>query len=380
MNFNGEDLLFETLRQNGFFINNDVSEYSLVVRQRKLLFTTRSKTLKVVILPTTSCNANCSYCIGMNNPIANMTYETAERVVDYIVKNSESYENIKFDWYGGEPLLKQDLITFICDVIRYRLPHINYSSVITSNLVCFNDNTLKQAIQSWHLQKINITIDGNEKEHNIRKGYLNSAFNGYRHTLNCICKILEKQIHVFCRYNIDRNNIKQLRAVLKDLKPFFNDENFYFFISPLRGADCYEEFYQITEYNNLFYTTGIMLNEAGIHNVIDSFVPKWGYGCCLAKSKHSIVIGPNGALYRCNLDDLIESNTTGTVYRGLEKNNVYQKFLSLELDECCVNCVFLPICHGGCPIQARNASKSNCQCNKFKFKIEAISRLLEKYY
>lgn len=380
MNFEKETILFEALHNNGFFINKNIDEYSLMVRHRQAIFSAGSKTLKVVILPTTGCNAQCSYCIGRNNPIANMTHDIANKAIDYIVERAIEYENIKFDWYGGEPLLMQELITLICDEVHHRLPHINYSSVITSNLVCFEDETLKQAILSWHIQKINITIDGNEKEHNVRKGYLNPGFNGYKHTLNCIRKILDMQIKIFCRFNIDRNNFHQLNSVLEDVKPFFADKNFYFFISPLRGGDWHEEFYQTDEYNELFYKTGVILNEAGVHNAIDSFVPKFQNGFCLAKSEHSIVIGPDGSLYRCNLDDLVKTNATGSVFSGLEKNDNYHKFISLELDEPCKKCIYLPVCQGGCPIQKKYTSRSNCQCDKFRYKIEAISHLLAEYY
>ena len=380
MSFSGEELLFETLCKNGFFINKNIDEYSLMVRQRRAIFSAVPKTLKVVILPTTGCNARCSYCIGVDNPIANMTYDTAKKAIEYIVERAREYDNIKFDWYGGEPLLRQELISFICDEVHRKLPHVNYASVITSNLVCFNDETLKQAIQSWHIQKINITIDGDEYEHNVRKNYLQSEFNGYKHTLDCIRSILDKQIKIFCRYNIDRNNTHQLSGVLEELKPFFTDKNFYFFISPLRGDDCHEEFYHTDEYNDLFYKTGVILNKAGVHNVIDSFVPKFKNGFCLAKSEHSIVIGPDGAFYRCNLDDLVKSNTTGSVYSGLKKNDIYYQFSCLELDVPCKECVYLPICQGGCPVQKKNTSKSNCQCDKFKFKVEAIASLLAEYY
>lgn len=380
LNFKDNENLFDGLLKNGFFINKNIDEYSLMVRRRQAMFSARPKTIKVVIMPTTDCNARCYYCIGMDNPVASMTYDTANKVIDYIVERAEGYENIKFDWYGGEPLLKRDLITYICDAVHQRLPNVHYSSVVTSNLACFDNDTLKQAIQNWHIQKINITIDGNEKEHNARKSYVNHNINGYKHTLDSIRNILEKQIMIYCRYNIDKNNVNQLSSVLCDLKPFFTDKHFYFFISPLRGEDCHEEFYSTKEYNKLFYKTGVILNEAGVHNAIDSFVPKCANGFCLAKSEHCIVIGPNGALYRCNLDELVASNATGSVFNGLEKNQIYNRFTNLELDGECKDCCYLPICQGGCPIQDKNSSNSNCKCNKLKFKIEGISRLLAEYY
>ncbi|MCM1009087.1 MAG: SPASM domain-containing protein [Ruminococcus flavefaciens] len=372
--------LYEVLYQNAYLINDGIDEYSLIIRHRLAIYKNKSETLKVVILPTTNCNARCEYCIGVNNSIETMSQQTANSTVDFLVEKTKGYNRIKFDWYGGEPLLKSDMITYICEEIRRRLPHITYSSVLTSNMACFNEKILEQAITSWHIQKINITIDGNEKEHNLRKRYSNPTINGYVHTLDCIRKILDKNITVYCRYNVDKTNEHYLKEVLQDVKRFVNDKNFYFFISPLRGPDRHSDFFRLEEYNRLFYDTGKILNEAGIHNSIDSFVPKYKSGFCLAKSEHCVVIAPNGLIYRCNLDDLDGINSTGSVDAGILTNDIYNSFINPSVEKECAECKFLPMCQGGCPIQAKFASGSNRQCNKFKYKMEAIARILSEYY
>lgn len=372
--------LYEVLYLNAFLINNRIEEHSLIIRHRQAIYKNKAETLKVVVLPTTSCNAGCEYCIGMNNPIETMSQQTANSVVDFLVEKAKGYNCIKFDWYGGEPLLKSDTITYICEEIHHRLPNISYSSVITSNMTCFDEKILELAIKIWHIQKINITIDGNEKEHNLRKRYSNSTINGYVHTLDCIRKILDKNIMVYCRYNIDKDNEHYLKEVLQDVKQFVKHNNFYFFISPLRGFDKYGNFFRLEEYNRLFYETGKLLNETGIHNSIDSFVPKYKCGFCLAKSVHCVVIAPNGLLYRCNLDDLDGTNSTGSVYDGIFQNDIYNSFIDSGVEEECERCQFLPMCQGGCPVQAKFASGSNRRCNKFKYKLEAVARLLWEYY
>lgn len=372
--------LFDAMHRNGFFVKKETDEYSLIAQYRHKISARIPKTVKFVILPTTNCNAQCKYCIGMNNRQLTMTAATIEKTIEYIVTVAANYENIKFDWYGGEPLLGHATITHICEEIKCRLPNIKFSSVITTNIACFNDNLLQTAIDSWHIRKVNITIDGIEEEHNSRKKYVNHTLNGYKHTIEYIGKLIEQNISVFCRFNIDKNNVNQLAAVINDIRPFLKSQSFYFFVSPLRGDNTHIEFYKTKEYNALFYDTGVVLNENGVHNIIDSFVPKALQGFCLAKSEHSFVIGPNGNLFRCNLDDLIDDNSTGSVYSGLNKNDVYQQFVGLKLDKKCVDCKFLPICHGGCPIEAKFASDSNCQCTKFRFKLDATAKLLARYY
>lgn len=372
--------LFKELRDNGYFVKKGTDELAIQEKHRKQMGDAQTNTLKVVILPTTACNANCRYCIGENNQKQSMSVATAHKVAEYIAGASKDYNSIRLDWYGGEPLLKKDLITLICKELKERVPDKKYSSVITSNLSLLEDRDFEETVKIWNIQKINITIDGTEKEHNYRKSYSQKGFNGYLHTLKCIRTFLSHGIRVFCRFNIDRDNIDQLTNVVAAIKEFSNDELFYFFVSPLRGDDCHDEFFSVDEYESVFYRSGTALNELGIHNAVDSFVPKAMQGFCLAKNKNCFVIGPSGNLYRCNLDDLSDSNSVGTVFEGAKRNAIYEVYMNLGLDTECKTCRFLPICQGGCPVQDKYKSSSNTKCDKFKFKIKAISRLLVQYY
>ena len=380
MDFSENTEFFESLRENGFFVDVCVDELELMCKQRENMSSNVSQMMKVVIMPTTDCNARCRYCIGSSNKRIKMTLDTARQVVNYIVERAANYKSIRFDWYGGEPLMESDVITYICEEVNKRLPDKAYSSVITTNLALFDENLLKKAVDIWHIKKVNVTIDGTEQEHNARKNYLNRTLNGYRHTLECIRILLDNDINVFCRFNIDRNNEGELPRVLDELQQFNGHNLFYFFVSPLRGSDCHSEFYATSEYNELFFKTGELMHEKGFKNAIDSFVPKVALGFCVAKNKNCFVVGPTGELFRCNLDDLDQETATGNVVEGLDKNAAYNTFIDLKLDERCTTCRYLPICQGGCPTEKKFQSSSNDQCLKFKFKTNAISKLLVDYY
>lgn len=380
MDFSKNIELFESLRENGFFVDMYEDEFKLMCKQRENMASNVSQMMKVVIMPTTDCNARCRYCIGSHNKRVKMTLDTAKQVVDYIVDRAGDYTSIRFDWYGGEPLMEADIITYICEEISNRIPDKAYSSVITTNLALFDETLLKKAIDVWHIKKVNVTIDGSEQEHNARKNYVDKGLNGYRHTLECISNLLNNDVSVFCRFNIDRNNEGELPHVLDELKQFHGHKLFYFFVSPLRGSDCHSEFFATSEYNELFYKTGKLMNEKGFKNAIDSFVPKVALGFCVAKNKNCFVVGPSGELFRCNLDDLNQKTATGNVIDGLDKNAAYNTFIDLKLDAKCTTCRYLPICQGGCPTEKKFQSLSNDQCLKFKFKTNAISRLLVEYY
>ena len=137
-NFLNDNVLFEILKAEGFCVSYKVDEYVIMKKYRETISKQRSKMMKVVILPTTNCNARCQYCIGKNNKSENMSIETAEQSVKYIVDIAQNYESIRYDWYGGEPLIKEDIITYICEEVKKKLPNILFSSVITTNLSLFD--------------------------------------------------------------------------------------------------------------------------------------------------------------------------------------------------------------------------------------------------
>lgn len=71
---------------------------------------------QVVLEVTENCNLRCDYCIYQNSfsgfrdfSPRSMSEETAIKAIDYILKNSYRDE-IYVGFYGGEPLLKFDLI------------------------------------------------------------------------------------------------------------------------------------------------------------------------------------------------------------------------------------------------------------------------------
>ncbi|MDR3217074.1 MAG: SPASM domain-containing protein [Clostridiaceae bacterium] len=378
--FSEDSQIYSLLKENGFFVGKDVDEAAILSRHRVTMQNTASETMKVVILPTTECNARCRYCIAQKNQRIDMTLATAEKTIEFITKASHGYKNVSFNWYGGEPLLKHKLITMMCKEFKLKVPEINYTSVITTNLVLFNDEILDSAVTNWHIRKINITFDGAEQEHNSRKKYLDKTFNGYKRTVQHIEKLLAKGINVHCRFNVDKNNINDLSIILHDIKHFLENELFFFFVSPLRSEDNVNDYFPTLEYNEMTYITNSLLIKNGVVPPVDSLVPKLLTKFCLAKSKDALVIGADGAIYRCNLSQLNGANATGSVSKGVVKNEVYNDFMSIELQQECFACKFLPICQGGCLEQRKNISETNSPCNKFIFKIAAISKILTEHY
>lgn len=84
----------------------------------------------ITFIVTEDCNLICKYCylVGKNE-INKMNFETAKKVVDYILSNdsiSEEMDAVVWEFIGGEPLMEIELIDKICDYIKQQMFLLNH--------------------------------------------------------------------------------------------------------------------------------------------------------------------------------------------------------------------------------------------------------------
>ena len=91
---------------------------------------------EITFIVTKDCQLACKYCylVGKNSK-EEMSFDVAKESVDYILKHEYddffATESVVWDFIGGEPFLRIDLIDKICDYIKqemYRLNHHWFNS------------------------------------------------------------------------------------------------------------------------------------------------------------------------------------------------------------------------------------------------------------
>ncbi len=66
---------------------------------------------KIVILTITeACNLKCTYCFETKKTKKVMSLDVAKDAIKYAFENSDDFDEIEFDLFGGEPTLHKDLI------------------------------------------------------------------------------------------------------------------------------------------------------------------------------------------------------------------------------------------------------------------------------
>ena len=219
----------------GFLTKDDDSElFKLDVIRNRSAYAS-SDAINITIYPTQECNARCFYCFENGEKRKPMTQETAEKVVEYIIKNVTESDEVVFRWFGGEPLVGDRIIDYITEnVDKHFGGKLKFSSIITTNGFNISDDLIKRAKEKWHAKKFHVTIDGYAEEHNRRKNYCDKSVDAYQKLLVDMSKLIEAGIFVVCRFNLDKNNITQLDDILHDLEQFKDSDLFYIHTTTLR--------------------------------------------------------------------------------------------------------------------------------------------------
>ena len=101
---------------------------------------------------------------------------------------------------------------------------------------------------------------------------------------------------------------------------------------------------------------------------------------CGADSTRSIVIAPDGALYKCWNDIGIKEYSIGNINEAEPQySERYYDYMMYDAtaDERCKDCKILPICMGGCP--HRRMDNSPARCSLFKVYIENYLNKATRY-
>ncbi len=115
------------------------------------------------------CNLNCTYCFEKcksASPEKQMSLETVQKIIlkeADVVRNSNNYDSLKLDIFGGEPFLRFELIKELCDWVWRIVTDIKVEVYITTNGTLFTPEC-KAWIRS-NRQRISIcmSVDGDSE-------------------------------------------------------------------------------------------------------------------------------------------------------------------------------------------------------------------------
>ena len=361
--FEYDNELCSELVSNGILIPFYANEKQQIDKKRAK-YILENNTSSFRILPTWRCNARCYYCYEYNRNI-DMDKETAQQVIEYIVsKSANKYVNVQ--WFGGEPLLNIEIIDYITDQLTQRLGNRFSSSMIT-NASLVDENIAEKMKEKWNLQSVQVTLDGTKEEYERRKNYsFIGSFDKVMENIDIMCS---KGIKIFIRINYDNNNYRDILKLIDILsQKYSNINNVFVYAHPIfesikcsfTGIATVDIWRQI---NDKLISSGFLNNK----KVFDLSLRSGKCSACQSESGY--VIDPEGKIFKCTMATNNDKECIGTVWSGEENIVSLDRWCDIGLKHECEECIFLPLCQGGCKAGELGYSSEWCFMSNDKMKI-----------
>lgn len=355
-----------------------------------------SRRVNATIIPSYMCNLRCAYCYEGSKTGSKqcMVPEYAAGIENALKVLLEEHraDRLQLTLLGGEPLLAAHK-PFYNELFR-RLAELNCKTkvVCITNGVSVPDY-LPELLR-WGVKDFQITIDGAEKTHNIRrKAASGLEFNSFHAACRSIGLLLGNNCSVSMRVNIDESNLNDLpeleQVILKN--KWQNNPGFSSYLYPVSENGCNSNMCYAPEAELVNKVLDVLKNKcvAGIFrprfhglDFVDACLasrpaaPRFNF--CSA-SKNQYVFDPSG-LYTCwwgvsNPVFSIGSHSDKGYDIDWGKAAACHGRNIAEIPKC-RKCRYKYICGAGCAYKAlaNNGKFMTGNCAEFKAIIEAYVR------
>lgn len=328
-----------------FLVPVDFDEKVLVDKLRYIIkkMTIRDGINGYTIMTTTNCNARCFYCYQADYPHINMSKETADNLVNFMLKHKSDRE-LALAWFGGEPLVGIERINQICEKLQAN--RVRYVSSMISNGYLFTEEMVKLAISTWKLDTIQITLDGTASIYNNTKAYIHNDPNPYIRVIKNIGLLADHGVRVGIRLNLGQHNRKDLEEVMNELyvlrKKHGNIGVYAHLLFEGEGyiptktdmETRYQLFQELTALNNRAIDLGLTKYHLEL--------PALRTHSCMADDNNAVVVYPDGKLFQCEHTAL--GDEFGDITQGITNHSNYLKFEEPVLLKECNSCPLYPNC------------------------------------
>ena len=364
------------LKEMGFFIEDDFDEDSNLTFIRKSAIDSAKHITTITVAPTMACNARCFYCFEKGAEPKTMNDKIIENTIEYIYNNSNK-ETIDVSWFGGEPLLRFDIIIKMIEELQNK--GLEVRSMLTTNGLLFTDDIIHYISQkTFHY--VQITVDEIGENFNQIRNFVTNHNNPFEIVMGNIQKLLDVGIKTHLRINFrekEFSRAKEIFAYLLDKFPGHDGTSLFVYMSPLVLEDNMNEmyydcnscvthpFYELIKFqqendhpvNREYYISKDSENR-DLRDLMLFPIP----ASCGSLSDGHYSIDADGYLYKCHRFLGKKEYACGNVNVGYVETDIVKFFKKYELDdESCKVCNIMPLCHGGCKaIKYEKGLKKRC--------------------
>lgn len=370
--------LYEVLEAKKIITENEQDDFliykSVITAQRA-----DKSNMHVTIAPTMNCCFSCHYCFEKYKQEGVMSEEVMDSIVKYM-NLLESKPEFTLTWFGGEPLMAIEQMEQL-----YNKFVSDYKAPVDSDIITTGFHINEQAVEVFKrigIKRIQVTLDGLKDTHNKVK-FTSGCDDAFTKVIDNVELVLKgaPNITVIFRVNITKENAGEYVQLYKELThryQVYSNWGMSPGIIMERGVFTLDT---PKEKSNLFLpneSAEFSLDLYHKHKIrtVSLQYPSQYFQECGIRNVMSVSFDSEGYAYKCW--ELIGNKdyATGKLddNGNLETINIVsynrQMFGADPLeDPICSQCRYLPICHGGCPMQRienKFEGKKNCTCTFYK--------------
>lgn len=220
---NKEEL--QRLIDKGFLSNNRASEVEHP-SDELLVYYIKNSIKSITFQVTQQCNLRCSYCAysgTYENRIHNdksMSLEIAKKGIDFLIRNSSEYPLLSVGFYGGEPLLRIDLIKEVVEYAKKQGEGRDIHFHMTTNGTLLNETTIDFLVENNI--SLMISLDGPEEIHNRNRVFAANGQGTFRSIINNI-EAVRKKYPDYVNDKINFNAVSDGHTDMGCINNFFNN-------------------------------------------------------------------------------------------------------------------------------------------------------------
>ncbi|OHB83153.1 MAG: hypothetical protein A2Z38_01830 [Planctomycetes bacterium RBG_19FT_COMBO_48_8] len=339
----------EFLLQQGFLVGDDIDELELIANTHKAA-KENTDSLSVTIELTQACNFRCLYCYQQRNP-KRLKDQAYEKVCRYLTKKINKLKRLHVNWFGGEPLIELQTLKQLSQRLRTEASDHGcvFSHFLTTNGYMITP-TVAEELADIGIQNVQITLDGDKQAHNRLR--IHASGTGTYEKVLAACKhVVDAGMELLVRINLNRWNVQHINGLLSDLAANgISPENSIVHVT------------RTVDHGNIgdAVSSAILNTEQFARQWIKILQTITGYGFatpslapiaynCTFDLRQTLMINSDGTICRCSSSSerIAELNEAGD-----ESNhtNSYQTVkVRYPLDDLkCKECLYLPMCMGGC--------------------------------
>lgn len=297
------------------------------------------------IWTTSGCNANCYYCFEKGVQATTMNLQTARDTINFIKSRLNDDDFLRLEWFGGEPLLNTKIIDYISSEIQKICTdkRCKLESLLITNGSLITQKVADKIRNEWHIDLIQITLDGFEEYYNRAKNYNDPIKYNFNGVIDSIKLLLDAGIKVTIRMNYDTTNYESLSNLIDFLHiKFLGYRNISYYVYPIWSSD---NFISTTKADGNFIKLVELLVKYKMGSIRKIVRLNYKKNACQSWNENTFTILPDGNISKCceTYNKII-----GDIHNGIIDKQAFEFWTNPELEEKCIDCIFLPICQGGC--------------------------------